>query len=145
MKQSKFERVCMCIPIVGWMVAGMIEKAKLHPAESAILKQIRDRKAAPRSDWSTPDAKQIADRVARICQEQIGWPNSHFVPDDPFEIMIALRTGDLCEVEAIMALEEEFEIDFEKVEDDFLLKATFRDIVDWIKDQKPTKPCTSIS
>ena len=54
------------------------------------------------------------------------------VTQDPFELMVAWRIGDLCEIEAIMALEEEFGIDFEEQPDDFIMRATFRDVVRWI-------------
>ncbi len=65
--------------------------------------------------WESRKKADIARKINNLCIEQIGWKeNTIFLPDDPFCLMIELYTGDLCEVEAIMAIEEDFSIKFPK-------------------------------
>ena len=89
--------------------------------------------------WTDLEHITIAQKINSICIEQIGWDEGTvFLPNDPFCLMIELYTGDLCEVEAIMAIEEDF---FLKFPDEYFNEENpgdlkFKDVVDYIIQSK---------
>ena len=86
-------------------------------AANETIKQIELRSIPDKQEydilWEDIEKVEIANQINLICIEQIGWEKGTlFLPDDPFCLMIELYTGDLCEVEAIMAIEEVFSLEF---------------------------------
>lgn len=107
------------------------------------VKQIRSRVSPNEQEfdilWECKNKAEIARKINSICIEQIAWDEDVvFLPNDPFCLMIELYTGDLCEVEAIMAIEEEFSLKFpyETFEEESPGDLKFKDVVNYILENK---------
>ena len=62
---------------------GMSRKAKY------LVAQMKQRGPILEEAWG-PDAKRraLAKEISVIIQDEIGWPNAHFIPEDPFSLVI---------------------------------------------------------
>lgn len=85
--------------------------------------------------WEAEEQYSVAKGISLICIDNIGWrPESFFIPDDPFNLMIELYTGDLCEVECITDIEEKYSFkfpdDYFKEENPGDLK--FKEVVEYV-------------
>ena len=136
---SKLELFLMWIPIIGWIFAGLLENERLHPGEKHVQQMFSLRECIPPEIWGDEQKAQIADRIAKICQHCIGWQNRNFIPEDPFEIIIAWRTGDLCEVGALMNLEKEFRCKLDNAQVQHLMGMTFGEVVIFFDNQIHSK------
>ena len=133
---SRLEKLCCHLPGCKAFFTAIFENRKIAVASHHVRQQIEARKEEPSGQWSDEQDQQIAQEIATICKEIIGWANDHFIPDDPFAIMIDLRIGDIVEVEAIQKIEQEFHVDFKPLIDDgSLWEMTFNDIVKRIRSQ----------
>ena len=47
----------------------------------------------------------VARSVSSIAKKSLGWPNDNFIPEDPFQIVVWDRYGDLATVEALAGVE----------------------------------------
>ncbi len=129
----------MWVPFIGWVIGGALIQSKMAPVQRALSDQVSARKVPPKIDWPSSEQESIAERMGRICMEEVGWPNCHFIPEDQFEAMIEWRTGDLCEVAALMAIEGEFRVEFPEDFMSFVSNATFGSVVKWVEaNQKST-------
>jgi len=68
--------------------------------------------------------------VCKKIQETYEWPNDHFLPEDPFDILMLMPWDDLEIVELVMALEEDLEIDIPNPEVEAWFGATLSTVVD---------------
>jgi hypothetical protein len=125
---SALERICYWIPIIGWAIAGNLDAIRLGPGVRHVRALLAKRPKVLPDLWKSTEHAEVAATIAAICQEVIGWKTANFIPEDPFEIMIELRTGDLCEVEALMKIDDTFKI---KLPFDGVMKMTFADVVDY--------------
>lgn len=133
---SRLENWCTWVPIFGWLVAAVLSRSRCYGIESSIEQQLRLRDEIPDEVWPDAEERAIARRIAQISMTEIDWPNDHFIPGDPFEIMVALRTGDLCELSAMVRIEEEFGVDLAQVMFVPGANLTFGEIVKWIKAER---------
>jgi hypothetical protein len=91
---SQVERVCRFIPLVGWTVAGTLERGRRRPKWEHIAGQIAVRtKRADRAWGDNPFRRAIAGAVSKVIRETFGWPNAHYLPDDPIALLM-WTTGD---------------------------------------------------
>lgn len=129
---SKLELIAWRIPVLGWFVAATLENRRIRPGVLAILEQLGRRGEMPDQIW--PDARRadIAKRIIKCCTAACSWEHPRFAPYDPFEIMIEWRTGDLCEVEAIMNIEEEFSMKLDDQTVERLTNMTFLEVVEYV-------------
>ena len=136
----RVELLARWIPVLGWIVSATLEHRRLAPGDRHIERQLSERHPIPRAVWGDDSRRAItAQEIVKCCTDAIGWRNPGFVPQDPFEIMICLRTGDLCEVDAIRRIERAFavKIDRKKVLKWYEEQTTFADIVDYILATSP--------
>jgi hypothetical protein len=129
---SLLERIGLWIPVVGWIVSNQLEKRRLIPGESAILDQLAARPDIPGNVWRDNDQADIANRIIECVTSECEWPHPRFAPNDPFEILIQWRTGDLCEVAALMNIEREFGMSLDDKTIDRVVRMTFGEVVDFI-------------
>ncbi len=98
------------IPVVGWMIGYHRQVAN----EKMLWKQAKQRGPVPASAWAGRRCDHsIRDRITEIIRASAYYQDATFHPDDPFELMMVLRYGDLNEVEIMMALEDEYGIEFD--------------------------------
>ena len=104
------------------------------------MQLLSQRQPAPKAAWGNdPRRATVAEEVVKQCTDAIGWENPLFLPEDPFEIMIQLQTGDMCEIDAIMRIEKVFSVKFSQAEIGKWVEnqTSFGDVVDYILATSP--------
>lgn len=97
------------IPVIGWQVAGLRQEAN----EASLVRQAIDRGPVPESEWHGREYdKDIRAKLEKIVIANAYPKGATFHPDDPFELMMVLRYGDLNEVAIMMDIENTFGLDF---------------------------------
>lgn len=56
--------------------------------------QLADRRSFPADAWGAGGRAAFAEAAGRIVADEIGWPNPHFLPDDPLEVVLYCPAGD---------------------------------------------------
>ena len=89
-----------------------------------------------------PKRLQTARYLCGVLKEEYDWPNNHFIPDDPFDIIFQIPWDDLQIVEVVMRFEEDLKI---KIEDKEAEKftGTLGDIVAFLVDKQEQSDCGS--
>jgi len=98
------------LPFWGCSIASQIQVELFR----LIQKQLDERGIIKEEFWSqySIDIK-IKHKIDKMLIEYLGWDkNSTFHPEDEFHIIMQLKYGDLGEVEFMMAVEEDFEIEW---------------------------------
>ena len=109
-KPSRAERILMWIPILGWGLAAALEKARFRPMVREIERQLRARPDTTHY-WGTQSPQQeVGQRLRPVLADEFGWPNDHFLPDDPFGIVCWAHLDGLDDVFAIQHIEELFDV-----------------------------------
>lgn len=82
-QRSTFETLCWFIPILGWFVAGLLERRRRVPKCRYIKAQLENRTGAAIADWGEdPRRLAVAEFVSNEIQKEFGWPNAFYVPED---------------------------------------------------------------
>src|ERR1700722_2087485 len=77
------ERACMWVPVIGWVVAAGLEARRRRARNVFIAKQIAGRRHSTIEAWGNDPRRQaVAATVCKAIQTVLGWPNSHYLPDD---------------------------------------------------------------
>jgi hypothetical protein len=128
---SRIELALRWVPVVGWIAGAILQHARTVPVESAIRAQLSARPPMPSMDYWQSDAQsEIAAAIADCCVQACSWPHSHFIPSDPFEIMIEWHYGDGTEMDALFRIEKALSV---KIDCDLLrtlTAMTFGEVVD---------------
>lgn len=116
------QKLLMDFPLVG----------TLDRSFKCIAEQLKHRSEVSRDSWKPfcPKEQTIARVIARIAKEEIGWPNTYFIPDDPFEILLWDAGEDLLTTSAVERIESD--IGLEGMDDDQwkeLASQTFGEVV----------------
>jgi hypothetical protein len=59
-----------------------------------LAEQLKQRPSFPADAWGSGDRASFAASVGRIVADELAWPNSHFLPDDPLELVFYCPSGD---------------------------------------------------
>jgi hypothetical protein len=96
-------------------------------------------RAQPASEcWGgDPLRVQVAQVVCKRAKELYAWPNDHFIPGDPVDIVFLMPWDDLDIVEFVMQMEGDFGIDIDDTEANTW--RTLRDVVDTVVVKCQTK------
>ncbi|QDT74571.1 hypothetical protein I41_37680 [Lacipirellula limnantheis] len=103
---SRLELILRCIPIFGWIAAGVLERARLDPIADKLFLQFEARIEQSPEYWSDKLRKRISRALIDSCVKACCWPHSHFIPQDSFGVMIKSRTGNGCEWDAQFRIEK---------------------------------------
>ena len=69
------ERICMWIPILGWIIAGILELRRRKPKRIHIEQQLAARTQSTSAAWGTDPARlRIVGIVSEELQREFGWP-----------------------------------------------------------------------
>ncbi|HEY8751545.1 MAG TPA: hypothetical protein VIM11_26425 [Tepidisphaeraceae bacterium] len=106
---STFERLCWFIPLVGWTVAGTLESHRRTPKAQNIARQLAARpKAATAAAWGDdPIRIAMARNISRIIREEFHWPNAHFLPDDPLNLLMYTPGDGITPIACAFAMEKQ--------------------------------------
>jgi hypothetical protein len=138
--------VAGCAVHVLWMVLGLVAVFGLiafhqHNGRGTVeqlAEQLRQRSSFLAASWGSDDRAGFAAAVGRIVAEEIGWPNWHFLPDDPLELVFYCAGSDGGEG---LAISDNFEKTFGR-ECEFADDRTFGEFVDRNFPRTAAKHCT---
>ena len=136
---SKLDR----IPILNLLLRHIVGFTKRSFAYREIYKQLKERGSVPVEVWGKDQHRvQIAQILEKSAQKHVWCEDVYFFPEDSFDIVYNLSIGDLCEVEALMELEEVFQLNIRKDEQfiDLLYKAKMSKAVDLFLDRISYNP-----
>jgi len=109
-ERSQAERILMRIPILGWAFGSALEQDRFRPMVREIERQLLARPDTT-SFWGAPSPRQQAgQRLRPIFADEFGWPNDHFLPEDPFGIVFWAHQDGLDDVSAIQKIEKTFNV-----------------------------------
>lgn len=128
------EKCCRWVPVVGWTIANELEKRRLSLGLELLAQQLASR-PGPESYPNSPDdvRARVAACMARTVKDRFGWPNDHFIAEDPYKLMTFGDEG--AGIEVINAVEEYLDlpqgtITNEQIED--FCRMTFGQVVDHV-------------
>jgi hypothetical protein len=76
------------------LYASIAQRERNRPTFEAIGEQLRQRPAFPGDAWGDGQRAALAELAGRVIAEEIGWPNHHFLPSDPVQIVFYCPCGD---------------------------------------------------
>jgi len=104
---SQLERVCRYFPLVGWTVAGTLERERRTPKWNHIHDQLAARSKCAARAWGDDPARcQIARVVSKVIRDAFKWPNAYFLPDDRIGLLMWTTGDGLCPIAAAFSLEK---------------------------------------
>ena len=120
------------IPFIGWQIGGF----RQYRNEAKLVRQAVRRGRVPESEWEKHKFdKTIREKLEQIVVDWAYPKGSTFHPDDPFELMMVLRYGDLNEVGIMRDIENTFGIKITLELCEWLVrdKASFIDFIHYIE------------
>jgi len=101
---SRLERTGWFIPVLGWIASAVLQMRRRTPKAQHVDGQIRARRLPTWDAWGDdPDRRAAAVVVCQEIQKEFGWPNDHYLPDDPLRLLTWTAAPD---VELLFALGE---------------------------------------
>ena len=83
------ERICLIIPIIGWLIFPHFRLSRIYPVIEIIENQLIEREDKKLSDfYELHNEKQIAEKLSKSIEENIGWCNDRYMPCDPVKILL---------------------------------------------------------
>jgi len=77
------------VPLVGWLIATGLEDRRQKPRNLFIARQIAARRHPTIALWGDdPRRRAVASRLCKAIQLALGWPNSHYLPDDRLDLLM---------------------------------------------------------
>ena len=105
-------------------------ETRWHRYRNDLRKQILERGEIPDSVWSSPEHLEIARKIEAILAATCWDEQFRFHPDDPYAVIGEFEVGDLSEVEAVMEIEDSYNIE---IPNEILAEGiTFGGLVDYI-------------
>lgn len=95
----------------GWLDRAFHRFSRYRLLEKWVEEKLRERTCDLESAWSSaPELLPLARKVSKILEDALwGFPVV-VIPEDEYRLVGKFLTGDLEEIEALMAIEEEFDI-----------------------------------
>lgn len=88
-KLSFKERICLIIPIVGWVILPIFHFGRMYPVIEIIENQLIERADKKLSHfYENKCEKEIADKLSASIMENMGWCNDRYIPCDPLKILL---------------------------------------------------------
>ena len=98
-------------PLWGWLIA-LFRRSRFRVLDEHVESALRARCDSLDDAWQEyPEYTTIINTLQTLLAEQLWGFAPVFVPKDSYVLLGQILTGDLCEVEMIMAIEEAFQIE----------------------------------
>jgi len=138
---SQFERVCRFFPLVGWTVAGTMERERRTPKWSHIHDQLASRTKRSIHAWGdNPARRHIASVVSKVIRDAFNWPNAFFLPDDRIGLLMWSTGHGLSPIAAAFSLEKHLTVTLGDVTIQWQ-EMTLGQLVDHIYSQRKCPTC----
>jgi len=124
--KGRFARV----PVLRVMLYG----TEWQRYRDSLRGQLAERGAISDSVWGRAERLDAARKIERILEEYCWAEEFRFHPDDPYVVVGEWEIGDLSEVEALMEIEEVFDITikYEEMSASIGEEPTFGEFVDYV-------------
>jgi hypothetical protein len=118
-------------PYWGWLIAYFLYD-RFAALDSEVKGKLQSRHFSIEEAWRDyPDLIDDAKRIQNLMKENLWGFSPVFIPSDSYWLLGQLLTGDLGELEMIMAIEEEYKI---KIPDDYFKEdITMLNFINYIK------------
>jgi hypothetical protein len=136
---SKAEALFGKIPLLGWMIARILEARRFHPIEVAYMSQLNARDYDEVIGKWHQDQRADAARLMTILAEEFGWTTPHFMPSDPCLVAFWAHEDGLDYLAAFKRIEDEWGIQFTDEELFDTYKVSLLDLVHLIQTKKANK------
>lgn len=81
------------------------------PTIDYVKRQLIERDKPDPAWWGNDPVRfKVAKQVCHRIQERYEWPNDHFIPEDPFDVLFLTPWDDLEVNEVILELEDDFRV-----------------------------------
>jgi hypothetical protein len=116
------------LPLIGWLFASY----DYGPVIKSVTEQLLARPKPDPNIWGDSLARQqMAQYLCAALKQDYGWPNDHFIPDDPYDIAFQIPWDDLEIAEFVIRVERELKIKM-KYEETETWGAVLGEIVDFL-------------
>ena len=105
---TKAEWVWQRVPIVGMMISTVLWERRNRPLFDEYQKVLESRPLIPSEVWGDAQRQEIGLVIGQAAQAEIGWPNNHFIPNDPIRVSLWSFHDALDATEAIAKIGEQY-------------------------------------
>ncbi len=131
--KTEAEKFWSKIPFLGWGISGHLWDKRVEPIVEKVEQQLKARPKPPPSLWGTDEKKvALAQFICAKAGVHMGWPNDHFIPDDPMVVVFWVHQDALDVEFAIFAIEDEYDIKLKKEEINVWFKGNLGQMIDAI-------------
>ena len=116
------------LPFIGWLFSSSDYEAVINSVKEQLLARPKPSPGMWGDDLSRV---KMARYLCSTVKEEYEWPNDHFIPDDPFEIVFQMPWDDLKIVEFVMRVEEDLDVNVPDEEAE-MWGGTLGNIVDYL-------------
>lgn len=130
-QETRAEKFWYWIPFLGWAYANLLWHKRTSPIVEHIETQLARRPRPEPLSWgSNPRRVQIGLCLSRVAKEEMGWPNDHFIPADPVNVVFWAHNDGLDFESAVMLIEAELDVEMSEAEITGWFDKTLADVVD---------------
>ncbi len=125
-------------------LVGLYKPPNFSRAIEPVAEQLKTRQPPPPEVWGDDPARvNVAHYLCSAAQKRYQWPNDHFIPEDPFDVVFQIPFDDLEIVEMVLRFEEELKITISDEEAQQWADKTLGEVVDFLlrKTQKMDVDC----
>ena len=131
LKESRTEKTCLFIPVLGLFIGFFLQCKRIGKVLKDLESQLDQRQYFPSDAWGTNQRRvQLAHVVADVIKEVQRWPNNHFLPEDPWDLLVLEEEG-LGFIEVAHELAKRLDVDLSKETGKFM-KMSLGEVVDYL-------------
>jgi len=119
------------VPVLGWLYLGMASLLRCRKIEADIIRRLEARDAAEvEACWQGLDYDaEVRASIERIIRMRAWTDGCRFHPEDPWWLIGNVKTGDLCEQEIVMDIEELLGLDRDDGRLEAIHQRTFLEVI----------------
>jgi hypothetical protein len=135
--ETEAEKFWKRIPFLGWIVGSILWTNKTQWVPRRIKQQLLDRPKPDASVWGTAGLRiETAQFICKTAFQDMGWPNDHFVPNDPANILLWAFDDFYGTALLVSEIEEHFGIELKAADVEKWSDGTLETMVDDITLQR---------
>ena len=88
-----------------------LQKENWDRVKHSVYKQLLSRPRPDLDQWGHDDCRhKVGQTLCNLVKQMYGWPNNHFIPEDPIDVVFLMPHDDLEIVEVILEFEDVFNV-----------------------------------
>lgn len=89
-----FHQLFMVLGLAAMFGLTVFHQRSRRGTVDQLAEQLKHRTSFPADAWGSDNRAAFAAAIGHIIAEELAWPNSHFLPDDPLELVYYCPSGD---------------------------------------------------